>query len=299
MTISACYLSSEGVVLGADSTTTTFVQGPGPNPVGIDRYYTAGQKVFQIGSESTLGLAMWGLGSLGETSFRTLIARLADDLTARPGSSMSEIADRWNLLFWAAFAAHLGPLLPRAQQLRGQLHRTPVEETELASLEERFSVGFCLGGYCFPDRKPEAFELAFQPSQTGPLPPQSLPIGSVKFWGSPNIMNRLIHGIDLHLLLDIKNSPHWSGTTDDLAALVNPHQLSQPFDLPIREAIDWVYTVVYTTSQAMKFSHLAPVCGGPVEVAVITTDRPFRWVCHKSLDAAISQGRFSHAEAEG
>lgn len=46
---------------------------------------------------------------------------------------------------------------------------------------------------------------------------------------------------------------------------------------------------VYTTIQNMKFSHLAPVCGGPVEIALITGDRPFRWVRHKRLDAAIRQ----------
>jgi len=78
----------------------------------------------------------------------------------------------------------------------------------------------------------------------------------------------------------------------DLAA---PYRLAQPFDLPIREAIDWVYSSIYTTSQAMKFSHLAPVCGGPVEVAVITTDRPFRWVRHKKLDAGIAHGGLSYA----
>ena len=34
-----------------------------------------------------------------------------------------------------------------------------------------------------------------------------------------------------------------------------------------------------------KFSHLVPVCGGPVEVAVVTTDQPFRRVRQKTLDA--------------
>ena len=32
------------------------------------------------------------------------------------------------------------------------------------------------------------------------------------------------------------------------------------------------------TIKTMKFSHMAPVCGGPVEIAVVTTDRKFRWV---------------------
>jgi len=39
--------------------------------------------------------------------------------------------------------------------------------------------------------------------------------------------------------------------------------------------------------EAMKSAHLAPVCGGPIEIAVITTDRPFRWVRHKLLGEAI------------
>ena len=37
-----------------------------------------------------------------------------------------------------------------------------------------------------------------------------------------------------------------------------------------------------------NFSRLDPVCGGPIEVAVITTARRFRWVCHKELDAALA-----------
>ena len=61
-----------------------------------------------------------------------------------------------------------------------------------------------------------------------------------------------------------------------------------PGVLPIREAIDWVHASIYTTIKGIKFSRFDPVCGGPIEVAVITTDRRFRWVRHKGLDAAMS-----------
>lgn len=83
MTIAACYLSSEGVVLGADSTTTMYVTCPGPNPLQTEHHYNYAQKVFQIGKESTLGITMWGLGNLGETSYRTLIAEFADTLLSQ------------------------------------------------------------------------------------------------------------------------------------------------------------------------------------------------------------------------
>ena len=39
----------------------------------------------------------------------------------------------------------------------------------------------------------------------------------------------------------------------------------------------------------MKFSHYLPVCGGPIEIAVISTDRNFRWVRHKRFDDALGQ----------
>lgn len=290
MTIAACYLSSEGVVFGADSTTTMFVQGPGPNPSGADHHYNYAQKIFQVGEDSNLAVTMWGLGSLGETSYRTLIARFADSLAAQPATSMIEIADRWNALIWGAYAAQFATEMTRLHQLKAQTSRTPDEEAELLFLEQNLAVGFCIGGHCLPDRKPEAYELIYQLDQTGPQPPQALQVGNAKFWGCPNIMNRLLFGSDFGLLADISTSPHWSGTVDDLVALATPYRLAQPFDLPIREAIDWVFTSIYTTSQAMKFSHLAPVCGGPVELAVITTDRSFRWVRHKKLDAGIAQG---------
>jgi hypothetical protein len=99
--------------------------------------------------------------------------------------------------------------------------------------------------------------------------------------------------VDFGLLAAVESSPYWSGSLENLVDLATPYRLAQPFDLPIREAIDWVYTSIYTTSQAMKFSHLAPVCGGPVEVAAITTDRLFRWVRHKKLSAGIINGGFS------
>jgi hypothetical protein len=290
MTIAACYLSSEGVVLGADSTSTMFVGNPGPNPGGSEHHYNYAQKIFEIGENSALGIVMWGLGSLGETSHRTLIARFADELRGAPFPAMTVVADRWNSLFWGVYGNQFGQVIQRTQQLLGQANRSQDEENELGFYLQKLSGGFCLGGYCPSDRQPQAFEITFGPNLTGPDPPQALEVGKAKFWGCPNIINRLVFGVDFSLLGAIEQSGKWSGTSDDLIALVIPHTLAQPFDLPIREAIDWVYTSIYTTSQAMKFSHLAPVCGGPVEIAVVTTDRRFRWVKHKKLEAAIVQG---------
>lgn len=39
MTIAACYLSSEGVVFGADSTSTMYVSGLGPGSPGSEHHF--------------------------------------------------------------------------------------------------------------------------------------------------------------------------------------------------------------------------------------------------------------------
>ncbi|MHB8902196.1 MAG: hypothetical protein ACYC6Y_25850 [Thermoguttaceae bacterium] len=290
MTIAACYVSSEGVVFGADSTSTMFVVAPGPNPSGAEHHYNYAQKIFQVGQDSTLGISMWGLGNIAQTSYRTLIAQFDDTLVGQGATTMAEVAERWSQHFWTAYSSAYTSVLVRAQQLELQPTKTPDEEDELGWLLQAFSGGFCIGGYLLNDRTPSAYEITYGPTQTAPTPPTALKIGSTMFWGCPNLINRLVYGVDVGVLNAVLNSGKWTGTDQELIALATPHCLGQPRDLPIREAIDWVHASIYTTNKTMKFSHMAPVCGGPVEIAVITTDRKFRWVRHKRFDAALNQG---------
>jgi hypothetical protein len=290
VTIAACYLSAEGVVFGADSTTTMTVLHPGPVPIGTPHHFNYAQKIFQIGENSTLGITMWGLGNLAESSYRTLIARFSDALASALPATMIEVAERWNSFFWSAYSSEFGAVLQRVQQLAGQATRTAAEEEELLALRQTFSGGFCLGGYLRQERTPQAFETSYAPDSTGPATVQPLQVGTPRFWGVPNLMERLLYGIDDGILQAILSSGKWTGTPDELFALAVPFFLGQPHHLPIRDAIDWIHASIHTTIKALKFSHMLPVCGGPVEVAVITTDRVFRWVRHKRFDAAMVQG---------
>ena len=103
------------------------------------------------------------------------------------------------------------------------------------------------------------------------------------------MIKRLMFGCDDEFKSDILNSGKWSGTPSELDALLAKHQLSAPY-VPMRDAIDFVHSCIASTIKAMKFSNLAQTCGGPIEIAVITTDRNFRWVRHKEWDAAINEG---------
>lgn len=265
-------------MLGADST-TTYSGGEGHH------FFNHAQKLFEIGEGSTFALVTWGLASFNGSSYRTLIAQLADSFASAPPASVSDVADAWVALAWPVFSAM--PEVLRVQALHAAATRTQDEEDEYNQLKAGLVVGFCVGGYCLPDRVARAFEIIFDPLAT-PTPAE-IPALSQKWWGVPNIISRMIYGSDVNLRTAVLNSGHWTGTPAQFDSILAQQALSHPI-LPIREAVDFVHSCIRSTGKAMKFSINPQFCGGPPEVAVITTDRAFRWVRHKSWDTAIIDG---------
>jgi hypothetical protein len=97
-------------------------------------------------------------------------------------------------------------------------------------------------------------------------------------------------GCDDELKATLIKSGKWTGTPAELDALLQQHHLLTPL-LPIRDALDFVHGCIASTIKALKFSAFAQTCGGPIELAVITTDRHFRWV--RQWDAAINEGNLA------
>lgn len=297
MTIAACYVSPEGVVLGADSTASVNSTTDGFH------YFNHTQKIFEIGESGTLGALTWGMGTLGELSYRTLFADFAGELETSPAKDIEEVGSRWSAKFWEAYSHSklTSTAIVRCRELNekspydaqaeptGDTTRTKDEEEEFLRLRNSLFVGFCIGGYLLSDRRPAAVSVEFDPLIDAPPTAKVLAANTRWFWGAPNIFHRLITGIDLNLFERIDNSEHWTGTTQDLVQLVQQFQFGHPI-LPIREAIDFVHVCIYSTIKALKFSNFSQICGGPIEVAVITTDRRFRWVRHKDFDTAIDDG---------
>ena len=295
MTIAACYLSAEGVVLGADSTSSVVIN-PGPGLVGF-HYFNHNQKLFELGEDGTVGILTWNLGGLGATSYRTLFALLADDLQKNRPDNLTGVASQWADQFWKEYGAFqlvqrcraLAAMAPHGQPaVPGRAQRSVQEEDEFNQLREGLVAGFCLAGYWLPDRTPGGFTLVFDPLAPKPTP-VPLAINSGYAWGAPNLFRRLIFGIEDGLRAEILGSGHWQGTPADLDAIVTKYALGHAI-LPIRDAVDYVYSCIHSTIRAMKFSSLFQICGGPIELAVITTDRHFRWIRHKSWDSAVNEG---------
>ncbi len=291
MTITMCYLSPEGVIFGTDSVSSTTL------PHGGFHHLANAQKLFQVGQNATLGIATWGLAALPGVSYRTLVARLADDLAIRPAATVLEASDRWIDLVWAPYSTELRLSIDQARSLAARTARnettigltpTAPQGSDLADLRFKFSLGFCLGGYLLPDRAPAAYHMTFD-LLAGKPRPQALGMETVGYWGATGVIDRILHGADPKLKADLVASGKWRGTEAELDRILGQHALALS-SLPLRDAVDFVHSCVLSTIKGVKFSSEPQVCGGPIELATIRTDGPFQWVRHKPWDAALGDG---------
>ncbi len=294
MTIAAAYVTAEAVVLGADSTTTYA-------NTGGNQYYNHSQKIFEIGENSTLAAVTWGLGGLNVSSYRTLIALFSDSFKHQKPKNVTDAASKWSKQFWNAYTTSplLASTFDRARNLNAKKPfdpssvpvtadmRTDAEEQEVSKIRQDYAVGFCIGGYVLPDRTPKALSVIFDPSMATAPTPLELPLGA-SFWGALNVVLRTLNGFDPNLQDRIIQSGKWSGTPLELTAILDTCRLGIPI-LPVRDALDFVNISLLSTIKTFKFASPTPICGGSVELGLITSDRTFRWVKHKPWTSAIGE----------
>ena len=259
MTIAAAYLVSDGIVLGADSSTT--VQVSKPEGTGVVQLLLHSQKVFEVGENSRLGVCTWGAGSFGNVSHRTVVAQLADKVNDK--TTVKEAAE--------ILVSIGGPL---------------IKEKGVPF------VGYYLGGWNPGNHEPACFQIEISPKESKV---NLIQLGLCSFSGNPIFFSRVFWGFDQRLPDKLKDELKKTIKIDNFDAV-----FTQAFtnslaglpsigfqDLPIREAIDFVYSYLHITVKAEKFKFGAPSCGGPIEVAFVSTDRRFRWVRHKPFSSAI------------
>ncbi|MHC4198518.1 MAG: Ntn hydrolase family protein [Planctomycetota bacterium] len=271
MTVAAAYLTSEGVVFGADSTTT--VVSPDAGQPRVAQLLDHAQKVFEIGEpgKGRLALCTWGSGSIGNTSHRTLVARLEEDVDDGK-TTVAEAAEK------------LIELVQRA------CHNDNEKGLPLGF------VGYYVGGWDPASHDPHCLRLEFK--EDSPQPERhELEIGEASFSGAPQDFTRVFHGFDRRLpqllfgeLTDrMKDLPAtFKDNYEQAFKAVAEKLVSIGYkDLPIREAIDYVHTYLHVMIKAAKFRYGPQPVGGPIELAFISTDRRFRWVCHKKHSSAV------------
>jgi hypothetical protein len=274
MTIAAAYVTSDGVVLGSDSTTTVLMEPEsGSSAPQVGQILNHAQKIFAVGpkADSRFAICTWGLASLGATSHRTVAALVAD----KKPKNVEE-----------ATQALIDTVRPKYLEI--------VQKVPSAT---GIPLGYFVAGADSSTHEPGCKVVTFEGTAAPKI--KNLAVGEAIFQGVPNFFTRVFWGFDpdgitiLKTLLRTKLNlqPDQFDSSFD-GAYKQARELTAlrgVQDIPIREAIDFLYSLLHVTVKALKFRGGPPICGGPIEVGFITTDRPFRWARHKDFTSAVSE----------
>jgi hypothetical protein len=269
MTIAIAGNFTEGVVFAVDSA-CTYQQSDGD----IRTIYNAAQKIFHVGlspdwSDSPYGAVLFGDASYCGISWRNVIGN-----------------------FWRQQAQKQIPANEMAQSFLAYLQAIEPDP------EKRTESGVFFAGYGKDDLNVRCFKILAKN-----LSAQEIPIGGFQYDGVPNVVQMLLFGMTGQTRLEVnkrfgavtirKEGPDGTPIEKSLAQeVLDLIEATGVFcrpemDMPLRDAIDYMHFLVYSTEKYFKFSSGAPICGGPVEIAAITIDRGFRRILTKPLDYSI------------
>lgn len=270
MTIAIAGNFPEGVIFGADSA-VSYVNMDGQ---GISQTYDGAQKIYHLGSsddcsDSPYGAMLFGSCQFEGFSWRNIFARFSRQLVVDDYSTASEAVQ--------GFVSFLDGLQPDQQA--------------------RPKGGVFFTGYGEKDEAVKCFKISMDT-----LDVLEIESGDVQFDGMPIVADRLRHGVDQGTIealecafggLTVEVTDDHRTETRDLLSMIlevlrgNSFACMGDLDMPLRDAIDYVHFLVYSTIKHFKFNHCAPVCGGKVELAAITLDRGFRRIRRKPLDSQM------------
>lgn len=266
MTIVVAVKVNDGLVLAADSALA--IQGRvAGQPSGILKTYDYGRKLSHI-KDYPMGTLTWGTALLGSRTIESLISEFEFGLPSAKdeqvkGFQIKDIAEQLREF-----------LLQRYQDQYGQL----ALDGGLPSL------GVLTSGYSDVQYFPEQYLFEF-PSipelQTRrPNKENGDPNFGADWFGLTDAITRLIKGADLQLTQSVAEK---CGIAQEEAwQLLSQHEYPIVFEgMPLQDAIDLAIYLVQMTIGRYRFVAGAPLCGGPVDVAVITP-RGFNWVYRKN-----------------
>jgi len=258
MTIVIALQASEGLVLGSDSAVS--LKHPEGGILNIFEY---AEKLSPI-KDYPIGTLTWGIGSIGDRPIKSLVSEFSDGLEsflrvttsyATPKYTVREIAERLHTFMKGKYA----------------------------QAGEQSVLGMYIGGYSEGSFFPEGYEFEIPRSEevTRLFPDRD---GKPNFgfvWrGTPGPITRLIKGYDIRTPKIFKGD---APLTEEEKKALDGLSYSIPIgSMPLQDGIDLVKFLVSTAIGISRFGIGAPVCGGEIDIAVVTRDG-FRWVKKKEL----------------
>ena len=264
MTICVSVRIPEGLVLAADSMVVLegTVDTPQGKQTGIFQTFEFANKVAQL-KDYPIGVMSWGIASLNDRSIQSLIMEFEHDYLAlekNKSYTVKKIADDL-----------LGVLKERY-------------EAVYPSSGEQPPLGLYIGGYSARQFFSDQYTYEFPRSSDWVIVRKDKPDGSPSFgadwYGQGDPLRRLIKGYNAKALEELVNRGADKAIIQQWVKDGVPELPLIFFGMPIKDAVDFADYAVQVTIGCFRFSGGPPLCGGDIDIAVITP-AAFHWARRK------------------
>lgn len=279
MTICISVKVSEGIVLAADSTATImgWIGNPGGErgEPGILKTYDHARKLTHI-KDYPIGTLSWGTYLIGSRSIESLINEYEYSLP-----SLVEETEKRKRNRKAAEA----PFTFNVREIANGLfqHIKKFYDAEFQNPKEKTELGILLSGYSSGQYFPEQWLFSL-PSSTEltniRADVNGKPDFGANWFGLTDAIVRLHHGRDDRLIK--KLAEKFKLPENEIFDLVREFEYPVFFNgMPLQDAIDYATYMVNVEIGRFRFVIGAPLCGGEIDLAVITPN-DFTWVDRKT-----------------
>jgi hypothetical protein len=261
MTICVCVRVGEGLVLAADS--KVMLEGQVQTPVGVQtqllQHFDFANKVTHF-KDYHVGILNWGLGMIKARSIQSLIMEFEHTYPSMAEQPKYEVKKL-------------------AEDLIGFLTQK-YDEAYPPNAPLRPPLGLLVGGYSsgdfFSDQYVVEFPTEIALTEVRPDKADGNKDFGANWYGMVDALQRLVLGYDV-AALDILVQRGVDPAVLELWATDGSTMLPLIFDgMPLQDAIDFAEYAVQVVIGRHRFSIGMPVCGGEIDVAVITPSK-FQW----------------------
>lgn len=284
MTICVSVKVSEGLVLAADSTAA--IQGAlqdaaGASTVGILKTYDHVRKLSHI-KDYPIGTLTWGTALVGARSVESLVKEYEYSLPSLEEEN-EKIKERRKRAGVKTDERYQYSVQDIALGLLNHVKHFYEKEFAGQPPDRQPLLGILVSGYSAGQFFPDQWLIELPASATlKPVRPDinGKPDFGANWFGLTDAIVRLHWGRD-DQALDIL-AKHFSVPPEEIRQLLDRLQYPVFFGgMPLQDAIDYAVYVVNVVIGRFRFVVGAPLCGGEIDVAVITPNA-FTWVQRKS-----------------
>ena len=260
MTICVAVKVAEGLVLAADSITT--LEGSIGQKTGIIQQFDFANKIAHV-KDYPIGVLSWGLGSISDRSIQSLIMEWEYNY---PSRSENETFTVYKV----------------AQNLLTFLKKR--YNTAYPKKLDNPLLGLFVGGYSALKFFAEEFLYEFPSSKRLERrrsdKPDGRPWFGADWFGQTDALTRLVKGYDYAAINELVNRGADPAIVNKWLE-DNVGELPLIFDgMPIQDAVDFANYAVQVSIGRFRFGAGPPLCGGDIDIAVVTPDS-FEWAQRK------------------